>query len=286
MLHAAIRGKLSCLDLEDPLTAAVFGRLKYLPVSVVASWFANARPWPLEPSRSPPEFFKGVDALLPSFWPQWQDTLRGAGIVEPDIAFFVDGSLIIVEAKLWSGKSGSSFFTEAEEERPADQLARQWKAAIDYCMRELRGTLAPAALVYLTPHLAPPSHDLDESIAEMHKYGDGANLFWLSWSSLEAPLRDLVGMNAVPQASIAEDILAYLDEVGVLRFHSWRSSGYASELVMWRYHRPPVQPYFVEVENLSLRSTWLYSESASYSFVETQPPTPVWTYSRSTTDGH
>jgi hypothetical protein len=276
LIHAAMRGKIGCLELEDALTAAVFGRLKYLPIRVLADWLALSRAWSAD-GPSPAILLEGLDTFAPEFWPQWKDVLRGVGIVEPDVAIWANGRLLVIEAKLWSGKSPSA--VTAEMERPADQLARQWKAATDLCARTHRNTIG--ALIYLTAHLTPPSRDLTESIEEMRRCDPQARLHWLSWSALEAPLKKVTDRGEQPQASIATDILSYLDAASVLRFRGWVASNvFEGDLETWKYERSRVRHYFVDTPEISL-PTWRYTPRAGkYGFVQSALPGPCWLYQR------
>jgi hypothetical protein len=284
MIHAALHGKLGCLDLEDPLTAAVFGRLKYLPVQTVSDWFANARPWGTSSKPALAAFLEGAISPNPVFWPQWPDVLRGRGIVEPDVVLLSDSGMLVVEAKLDSGKSPSVVVIE-EHEHPADQLARQWKAAGEVCRNRVYGALEPVALLYLTAHLSPPTRELDESIAAMRAHGAEPQLFWLSWSALEDPLRERIGQGAEPAAAIAKDVLAYLDEASLLRFKGWRL-GQASPVKsahLWRYARRAARPYWSQ---LGVKDQlWRYQPSKTYRFAGREPALPIWTYGKDVKHG-
>lgn len=111
MLHALLRNKLGRLAdddprlvhgagdafarLEDPLTSAVFGRLRYLPVG---AWWAllgaaarGAEPWPAAPGG----------AAEWRFWPSLEPAAGGANAlrVEPDVVVVFDARVLVVEAK-------------------------------------------------------------------------------------------------------------------------------------------------------------------------------------------
>ena len=101
MIHAAINGKINCLQSEDALTAAVFGRLRYLVPSVLGEWLATAR----NHTDSHATWVPRASEMDVEFWPTVKDALRGRGSVQPDVAIRYDDEIVIVEAKLWSPKS-------------------------------------------------------------------------------------------------------------------------------------------------------------------------------------
>lgn len=268
MIEAALRGKLACRDLEDALTSAVFGRLRYLPPSVLVRWFQSCRPhgcacvdWPSET----PEI---------SFWPTWRDVLR-EGVVEPDVILHWDGFDAVVEAKLWSGKS--QIVEEIENSYDVvDQLAREWAAAL------ARGkddrTFHPKAIVYLTPDPSPPDADLRASIAALRKHGhEDVRLLWLCWSALEQPLSAEVRRGEHPHAAIAADLLAYLDAVNVLRFRGWSVPRVPSG-ELWSYQRALSSPYFAALPELG-QQRWRYGSQRNGYFDGLKATVNPWSYS-------
>ena len=167
-----------------------------------------------------------------------------------------------------------------EQEHPADQLARQWKAAIAVCRNRVYGARQAIALVYLTAHITPPIRDLDDSLAAMRAQGTEPQLFWLSWSALEDPLRDRIALDAEPAAEIARDVLAYLDEASLLRFKGWRLAAGAPAYPgqCWCYSPRAALAYWT---NWGANSPlWRYRASGAYGFVSHAPALPLWAYGR------
>lgn len=204
MINAAIRGKLDCLGSEDALTAVVFGRLRYLEPAVLGEWFATARNHCESTRRL---LVRNEDASI-EFWPTLKDTLRGQGTVQPDVVIAFATEVMIVEAKLWSSKSGVKDGT--------DQLARQWSGVASH--HGNRSTVS--ALLYVTPHVEPPTTELEESAIALGS--QASSLWWLSWSSLAPILERQMEVGDRVSKLVAEDLLAYLREADVLRFRGWR----------------------------------------------------------------
>lgn len=217
MIHAAIRGKLDCLRSEDALTALVFGRLRYLEPTVLAEWFAGARNY-RDPAR---KLTSTHHETYVDFWPTLKDTLRGRGTVQPDLIVSLGDDLLIVEAKLWSSKSGV--------DDGSDQLARQWHGVTFH----YAGRSKVAALLYITPHADPPITELGESASAMGDHA--AHLWWLSWSSLAPILERQLDVGDRVSKLVADDLLIYLQEADLLRFRGWRLSPTWRFNDCWRY---------------------------------------------------
>jgi hypothetical protein len=67
-------------------------------------------------------FGKGQPTI--EFWPNWPDTFRGFGTIQPNVVVTFGSWMVIIEAKLWSGKSWVPGL-----DRPADEdLAKSTRA--------------------------------------------------------------------------------------------------------------------------------------------------------------
>lgn len=223
MIHAALRGKLGCIDSEDALTCAVFTRLRYLPPDVLCEWLEGAL------NHLNPEI-RGVrrstEAVI-EFWPAMQDTYGGRSSIEPDVVLRFDDEIVVIEAKLWSPKSQTG---------GVDQLAREWYGAVNHYGAHSR----VVALIYLTPHLEPPADDLLESAALL---GDHAScLWWLSWSSLVPILERQIAAGDRVSRTVAEDLISYLARVGLIRFRGWRCTS-TRQHSAWSY-RATISPKY------------------------------------------
>jgi len=262
MIEAALAGKLDCLDSEDALTAAVFERLRYLPCTVLKRWLDNSVPLKGGLSRVKP----WPDQVTSySFWPSWLDPKGGR--VEPDLILEFDGAAVIVEAKLWSGKSDPD----------RDQLARQWIVGERHFRAQGRGTRL-VAHIYLTAHLTFPVQELAESSMALREAGYGDDhLWWLSWATLCPLLAELSEEHA------AADLLRYLTEVDVASFLGWRSVRVPLE--RWKYRIPPRTAYWAGIGGTG--SGWLYgaAERRYWTRVELTRPPQRWTYGKGYHDG-
>ncbi len=227
MIHAAIHGKLDGLESDDALAAVVFTRLRDLPPAVIANWLATARSH-LDPVARVLSFAAAPVIERPGENP----ARREQRPARADIVIRIDDTVVVIEAKLRSSAS--------QLDGRAGPLARHWQAAA-----EDGGTdAATTALIYLTPHLAPPEAELAAS-AELLGTG-AAKLWWLSWSSLAPILERQVATGERTCGVVAADLLAYLACVGLLRFHGWRLAPRWQHHPCWRYRRAPPSHYWLE----------------------------------------
>jgi hypothetical protein len=190
MIHAELRGKLGSDGsranerLEDLLTSNVFGLLRYLPLREGLLAFLER----VRPIRD------GEDRLIVPSEPGWIDvsSITEAGLTfwpsfkkhgQPDLLIRLRAAghirhMVLIEAKLFSGTSGSAGEEDgdqAEEQKPdPDQLVRYWQG-LRLQPEAVEG--ASCSLVYLTSHRTPP---LAELLASSGRQPD-MRLAWLSW---------------------------------------------------------------------------------------------------------
>ncbi len=220
MIFAEVHGKLgrNCSRaherLEDLLTSTVFGLLRYLPpedgllpllrrarfvtieggaVSVVESrdWLGDR---PLLPRA-------------PEFWPRW------GRYGEPDLLLVlqdehdVAARAILIEAKLYSPKSGSAGEDDSSVANPEvpdpDQLVRYWQGL------STRYAGVERTIIYLTSHGVPPAAELVESL----RREPSMRLAWLSW-------RDIwrIADQAAKNSLAAQDLATLLRHKGLYSF--------------------------------------------------------------------
>ena len=177
--------------MEDILTSNVFGVFKYVPLQDgLLPFLARAE---ASDGRQPLRFLfenDGAGVALSgemSFWPSWMsDDCNGC---EPDVVIALDcpnrkPQLICIEAKYLSGKSSDA---DETDERPTDQLAREW----DNLWR-IAGEGCEPTLIYLTADIGCPVVDIEASVVEFKvKYGSSKpspNILWLSWRLLSTSL--------------------------------------------------------------------------------------------------
>jgi hypothetical protein len=194
MLEAVIRGKVSreIEYMEDVLTSAVFGGFRYAqPQDAVFPFLARCR---RTSGEAPLAFLATVvsGTVEYEFWRWWPDRSGFRGC-EPDVVLDITAGakhmLVLVEAKLCSGKSSVASEIEEAYEPPNDQLAREW------CQLVLRAAdiNAEPLLVYLTADTCAPVSDIEDSRKEHARNSLAArvappDIAWLSWRHLAAVL--------------------------------------------------------------------------------------------------
>lgn len=194
MIFAELEGKLGARNeraeerREDLLTSTAFGLLRYLPldrglgallrrarvVSVaedgiacepVNDWLRLERPMRLE------------------FWPRFAHGKEPDLRLTFDATSSADAEVVLIEVKLYSGKSSVSgddddleIVDDPDETAPvfdSDQL-------VGYLQRQKAEMLSGgrASIVYLTAHRVPPRDELQASLRP------GMRLAWLSWTDV------------------------------------------------------------------------------------------------------
>jgi hypothetical protein len=197
MLEALIGGKLSREqeNMEDVLTSAVFGNLRYAPPSKgLYRFIAHARLFNAPDESAFPlrkllaDGFLRCDDAKTRFWPRW--TTRGGRRCEPDVVVHCrsdDGAslMIAIEAKYRSGKSSEAQDDEADttDFDLRDQLAIEW-----HCLSEEAAKIAATPyLIYLTADVGIPRAELLDSLAEFarrYPQEPTPQLLSLSWRVL------------------------------------------------------------------------------------------------------
>jgi hypothetical protein len=224
MLLAEIHGKSleQARESEDYLTSAVFGHLRYVPPGPFWDDLLNrARGMPGADGREPSLGRVLADAgLAPSsyasmaahFWKY--HPAHG----EPDLLLTFTGPgrpslTLLVEVKLWSGKSGSG---------ADDQLVRYLRILED--LEALGVPVSEPAgrrLIFLTPH---------ESLAEIESSAayfddpvrDGERLFRLQWQDVKAAaVRGAAGTDG-PTHLILDNVAQFLSRMGLEYFSGFR----------------------------------------------------------------
>lgn len=117
--------------------------------------------------------------------------------------------LVVVEAKLFSSKSGEAG-NDAEDELGTDdshwhpdQLVRYWRGLL---LHAEYPASTPRSLIYLTAHPAPPLDDLEKSLAAC----PSMRLGWISWRHIwDAVASHTCDPNPAPAAIDLERLLAH-----------------------------------------------------------------------------
>jgi hypothetical protein len=230
MIDALLKGKLSRNqeNMEDILTSNVFGTFKYNPDHrPLLTFLSKARSATGEPAFNVLPDNAGIDF---AFWP-WLDD--AAGGCEPDVLLRInyDGTekyLILIEAKLWSGKSLARKLATNLDTEPSqlaqDQLAREW-----LCLKSLaQSENAHPKLIYLTSDTICPANDIIESQnALVLNSGEKGSIFWLSWRCLPSILDQFT------ESEMFHDLaksLRYLDLIFFEGFSSFKAHSFT-----WTY---------------------------------------------------
>jgi hypothetical protein len=197
MLVGLSRGKLDrefkrpATEIEDLLTSVVFGSLMYAPMAEGLLPFLGCARTPAGALLA--EQFGELRTVTYEFWPGWDppapsDAAMVGPSSEPELVlrFERDGApalWVLVEAKLWSGKS-----SHATPGGPVnDQLGKYWVA---FERRAHAAGAEAAAVVYVTRGVIVPEGEFAETQGELGAKGERpAPLYWLSWRHFEMALR-------------------------------------------------------------------------------------------------
>ncbi len=205
------RGKFSAATstepsrMEDTLTNAVFGALRYLPGEVGLAAFGRLV------GLQPPDVVGvpatgGVDwtAATVELWPHVASSRTPSGYVEPDAVITAGDALIGVEAKY---RAKFDEYPRAAPAAPLHQLAVQGEA--------LRRT-APAGVrrvvvVAVTDGAQPPADDLRRARRELAELGvaDAVTVAWAGWHQVGRMLTDLTGLRT-NESVLRDDVVDYL----------------------------------------------------------------------------
>lgn len=220
MLIADLKGKLTIHEdvSEDFLTSSVFSTFDFLP-SVWLREFMNTA-----------INLKGIRLDFPScknkliFWKRF--SLPSGEGVEPDLIIVADNIAFIIEAKFYSGKSGSGF-GEEEDISPVlpkseliDQLAREYFLGKDVLEGSVVSVdeevfdISDFFLILVTRNPCIPSDEIEESISVIEtakpKERETARdkIFWTKWQSICPIMEEAV--NKHPKDSFEKKISSQL----------------------------------------------------------------------------
>ena len=248
MLHAELRGKAAPEDqhAEDALTSTVFGTLftagdAALPI--LHAWLGHARP----ADAATPAWPAGLAGPLDYwFWPR----LREA---EPDVVIAAGTTLVVVEAKFHSGKSGSAAVPARDADSagaasgapaPSDQLLREWRSILS--SRDARDRAAPSrasadavasiddaiagseqrVLVYLVKrsHAVKAAHELAASLAAAGAASPRPALYLLHWEHLDEVLTAAASDASRPAPRWQRELRAYLRHRRIAAFRGFAAA--------------------------------------------------------------
>lgn len=226
MIHALTQGKWNrdAVD-EDMLTSTVFGVLKHLPASeVLIPLLGHARDEGGQPGGSLHDALTHAAASAGSaltdytradvlFWPEHED--QG----EPDLLVVVSGQdakakplLMLVEVKLWSGKSRTR--------NRDDQLCRYLTALHDlrFTDRPLIRDAVPVGMVYLTA--LDPTADLEGSRSAWRGTRP-FRCYQLAWQEVTEVLAERAPTLAEPFNAMALELVGFLRAMTLKTFKGY-----------------------------------------------------------------
>jgi hypothetical protein len=262
MLMGFLRGKLARyfrrppFEIEDLLTAIIFGACSYVDVEIAILPFMGAardangrRLW---------DHLAGVTHVEYRFWDSslgetadFDSTLRDDSSepgAEPELVLRLRRSkspdlLVLVEAKLLSGKSSRP----SSDGPVTDQLGKYWLRLL----REAAATGAvPTGVVYVTRGAVFPFDEVEETQLELlQKRYASEPIYWLSWRAFG----EVVGHETRTKYRMLDEVVQLLNEHWGLasappmepwipcpkKFLPW------SFLEVWSWPRPPesLQPW-------------------------------------------
>lgn len=228
MLQALLHGKLSREqeNMEDVLVSNVFGLLRYIPPQDgLLPLLARAEAIDVEDDedRFPLSTLNEVDQATGAiaefdFWPFWNEPECIS--CEPDVVIRIrDGRgrrlIVLIEAKFTSGKSSEA---NTLDERPNDQLAREW----DNLVRIARRGQAEPFLIYMTASIGVPAPEIEASVAEYlaKRPGDSQKprMLALSW-------RHIPEVFGSADHTILRDLCDLAKRMGLTYFHGVKVCG-------------------------------------------------------------
>lgn len=225
MLAAQLRNKLTRReeDLEDLLTSNVFGSIKYVPfvdgLIPLLSGIEDSN------EKNP---FKDLSQILRvdySFWPYLKE--KNCIGCEPDVLISIEyetgaKTIFLVEAKYKSGKSSEA---TDDDDKPHDQLAREWDNLLVFAKEKN----AKPYLLYVTADFGYPKEDIEEAQSEFEKKrGARIDIVWISWRKL--PI--IFHRN---KTDILEDLIEILRRQWLIFFEGISAPKHI-ESIEWHFH--------------------------------------------------
>jgi len=227
--------------LEDTLTNAVFGALRYLPGEVGLAAFGRLVGEDLAANIA------GFDwkAATVNLWSQVPSVRTASGYVEPDVVISVGDLLMGVEAKC---RARFDEYPRAAPAAPLHQLTVQAEAL----RRSAPSTVRRVVVVALTDAAQPPYDDLLRARSELTELGlaDEVAVVWAGWHQVGRMLATLPGLRS-NESALRDDVVDYLTwrkvlavyepvdvddwtAVGLARIHRRTVDGLAGGVVLLR----------------------------------------------------
>jgi len=215
VLAAQLHGKLNRVEeeLEDLLTSNVFGSFEYIPTEDgLVPLLINTIKQDL---NSCP--FKEIGRIFDVKYEFWKTLhVPTCFACEPDVMInFTDENknkiIVLVEAKYRSGKSSEA---DLDEEKPYDQLAREW----DNLVHIAKEDNAKPYLLYITADISFPFKDFEASQSDYRRTRGQENaldIVWISWRKLPTIFQNT-------KHKIIKDLIEILKKQGLIFFEGFK----------------------------------------------------------------
>jgi hypothetical protein len=233
VIIADIKGKLPELqNWEDYLTSCVFSSFKYLGDGYLERFLNTAHS--LDKERL------NISIANPKydFWPC--DFIYGKTL--PDLIISTQEIALIIEAKFYSGKSGSGTEAEEENESLAGEQRRDHKILIDQLAREYylgRKRSNNFYVVYITTDSIFPKDDIETTLNAIKEMKDKREvqrarkrIFWTKWVHAAQIMEDIMSRydKTTFQYLLASDLLAFLEKRSLVGFKGFEFLSNYSEI--------------------------------------------------------
>jgi hypothetical protein len=228
MLIADIKNKLTYSELvsEDFLTSSVFSTFKYLDDQYLEKFLNQA--------VNIKQKHLGIKIQKPiyDFWPWHPATPPSSKGAEPDVVIYSGEMAILIEAKNYSGKSGTGTATTTEGElgdssrrEIIDQLGREYIVGRNILMKSKYSqdkqifSITDFVLIFLTRHNIFPYDEIEESLNSIAEMLPGERdkaaecIYWLNWQKTVPILRAVIESSKQGsfECKISQDLLEFLD---------------------------------------------------------------------------
>ena len=261
MIIANTRGKKGA---EDQLTSSMFSAFNYFGSEFLSRFLSQAKNLDGKTLRVSGKHWEF------NFWPTLyiNDQRVQGNIVVPDLVLRSEEQVIVVEAKDYSGKSGSGIhFGPGGDRQAIDQLAKQFATAKSHY--KMRGS--KFILLYLTRDVTSPRAELEESLRAVKealpdlKGSFRPQLYWINWQASIPIFKELADSQKLWQASIAKDIMAFFSSRRISRydeFHFLKKASPISFAQFNQFYDVSGEKYWIpQLTKLSKTSKTLFYEN-------------------------
>ena len=227
MLIADLKGKLSINELvsEDYLTSSVFSVFRLIE----DNWFEQFINQAVNIKRE--KLSIKLDTTHYEFWPWYSNDQMYGGGAEPDLVIHAGETALIIEAKNYSGKSGTGIMEDEEEKIDQVDLKKTTKIIVDQLGREyfvgtkrlLKQEIKNFYLVLLTRHITFPHQEILETIESIKcidekEYENAKNrIFWLNWQKIIPILEEIIPTKT-KCSLICQELLEFLERRNLANF--------------------------------------------------------------------